>query len=256
MTLQVPSTPPSATVDADLDVVRKALTAKLADVELMSTVHRAVEAIARVRRGSLIARELVAEAIDDTYRGELPWDPESNFHKHIVDEARRQLRRTIRKRRNHFSLDALGDQDARLVHRADDPPTRDAAAYRDRIARARAILVARDSRGALQLLTLWELGVSRRLHLRRLGLSGWEYRAAYDELQEVFASLGPPPAPETEHPPEQSVFQAVPPDSVITELTGGYRLGAKRADVGTSRNAADGFEARIAASRRRRSRKR
>src|SRR5262245_50921913 len=106
---------------ADFDLVRKELTANLADSELMAKVYRAVEAIARVPRDSLIARELVAEAVDDTYRGKLPWDPETSFYEHVVDEARRQFRRSTRKRRNHISLDALGDQDARLVDRAGEP---------------------------------------------------------------------------------------------------------------------------------------
>lgn len=256
VTLQPSSTPASATVDADLEVVRKELVAKLADAELMAKVHRAVEAIACVPHGSLIARELVADAVDDTYRGKLPWDPKGSVHQHLVDEARRQFQRSERKRRNHISLEALGDQDTRLVDRSDEPePANDATVKREQLARARAILVARGELGALQLLTLNQLGVTQRLHVARLGLSGWEYRAAHDRLQEVLASVATPPAPETEHPPEQGVFRAVPSDGVITELTGGHRLGPKRADAGTSRDAAGGLGARIAASRRR-SRKR
>ncbi|MGH9885365.1 MAG: hypothetical protein ACREBE_07540 [bacterium] len=93
--------------------------------------------------------------------------------------------------------------------------------------------------------------MTRRLHVARLGLSGWEYRAAHDRLREVLASVEGLPDPETEHVPEQGVFRAAPSEGVITELTGGHRLGLKRADVGTSRNAAGGLGARIAASRRR-----
>lgn len=266
VTRQPPSTPASTTVDADLDVVRKELAAKLADADLMAKLHRAVEAIARVPFGSIIAQDLVADAIGDTYEGKLAWDPRdpkfkdpaSSFQAHVVDEARLQFRRAARARQNLVSLDALADQDARLAEQTADQapePRHDPAVQRERIRRARQILASRGDMIALQLLTLRELGVTRRRELRRMGLSGWKCRAAYDRLREVFATLDAMPTPEVEHPPEHVVSRVVSPDGAITELTGGHRLGPKRADDPPSRNSAGGFGAPIAASRRR-SRKR
>jgi hypothetical protein len=131
--LQTPSTSGSAPVDADLDHVRKALIAALGDAALMAKVHRVVEACARVPRDSLIARELVADVVDDTYRGCLGWDLKVGFLTHVLDEVRRQLGRSARKRRNHIPLDELRDHDRPLLDPAGEPEReRDVAVLRER----------------------------------------------------------------------------------------------------------------------------
>jgi hypothetical protein len=258
--LQTPSTSAVAPVDADLDQVRKALIAALADAALMAKVHRAVEACARVPRDSLIARELVADVVDDTYRGCLRWnlkvDLKVGFLTHVLDKVRRQLHRNARKRRNHIPLDELRDHDRRLLDPAGEPEReRDIAVLRERIARARQQLGAEGDPAALQLLTFWELGVTRRRDLSRLGLTGWTYRAAYDRLWELFATLDTAPMPETEQGTEQPVFRRAGSEGAVTPLTPGHRIGPKRADTATGRSSTGATGTRIGASRRR-SRKR
>jgi hypothetical protein len=218
----------------------------------MAKVHRAVEACARVPRDSLIARELVADVIDDTYRGSLGWDLKVGFLTHVLDEVRRQLGRSARKRRNHISLDELRDHDRPLLDPAGEPEReRDVAVLRERIARARQQLGADGDPAALQLLTFYELGVTRRRDLRRLGLTGWTYRAAYDRLWELFANFDTMPTPEMEQETEQPVFRRARSEGAATTLTGGHRIGPKRADTVTSGSNTGAQGSRIAASRRR-----
>jgi hypothetical protein len=107
----------------------------------------------------------------------------------------------------------------------------------------------------LQLLTFYELGVTRRRDLSRLGLTGWTYRAAYDRLWELFATLDAISTPETEQGAEQPVFRRAGSEGAVTPLTGGHRIGPKHADTGTGRSSTGAQGSRIATSRRR-SRKR
>jgi hypothetical protein len=64
--------------------------------------------------------------------------------------------------------------------------------------------------------------VTRRRDLRRLGLTGWTYRAAYDRLWELFASLDTMPTPEMEQEAEQPVFRRGRSEDAVTPLTGGH----------------------------------
>lgn len=255
MTRQPPSTSGSPLVGAELERIRKELIAKLADPELMAKVHRAVEACARVPRGSLIARELVAEVVDDTYRGELRWGVKTDFMTHVLDEVRRQLGRTARKRANHVSLDELREDLPASIDAVDERRAeRDVAVRRARVARARRQLEADGDPTALQLLTFYELGVTRRRDLRRLGLAGWKYRAAQERLTKLFASMDSRLTPDTEQETEHPEFRSAESNVAVTPLTGGHRIGPKRADIGKG-HSSGAQDTRMAAPHRR-SRKR
>lgn len=172
VTLHAPSASGSEPPDADLSLVRAELISNLRDVELMSQVHRAVEACTRTSRGSLIARELVGDVVGDIYRGALSSDPRVPFPKRILAEVRRRIHRTAEKQKHHLSIDALGEKDAPV---APDPVARDrddersAAELRSRVARARERIG--DDPPTLQLLTLYELGVTRKRDALRLGMT-------------------------------------------------------------------------------------
>src|SRR5882724_1718382 len=94
--------------------VREMLKRQLADREEMDRVHRAAGCAARVPATSLVAREIVAEVVEEICAGDLRLNPDrESFADQLVAHVRRQGARYLSRRRRqraiHVSLDSLSD---------------------------------------------------------------------------------------------------------------------------------------------------
>jgi hypothetical protein len=111
----------SSLVSADLPTVhlqlrdtREALGAFLQDEDAKARVMRAASGALRVRRDSLVARELIADVVGDLFSGELAWEPTTSREQwalamasHVIGELRRRAIRSHRATRHLVPLAIL-----------------------------------------------------------------------------------------------------------------------------------------------------
>jgi hypothetical protein len=165
--------------------VRARLEAALHDAEVVERMHRAAAAIIRVPRNTLAARELVADVVGDTYAGTLAWDPDQvPLWKHVRAHVKQRVRQARRTAAMHTSLPEVSDEmvqlDARRMASGD-------AAWRIDPADAPALLDdlrhrAAGDRDVLELLSLYERGITRKARILGLGMSDGQYRNARRRL--------------------------------------------------------------------------
>lgn len=152
----------------------------------MARVHRAVEFYAGVARDSLIARELVADVVGDTYFGRLTWRPERvPLATHILDEVRQRVRR-MRAREMPISLSELAEDETPSTEMDDSEAAGKSwypseADLPDVIQGVRALAVG--DAPVLQLLQLHELGVTRMRDVLWAGMPRAMYGSARKRLR-------------------------------------------------------------------------
>jgi hypothetical protein len=167
--------------------MRDAVLRLLDDADTMRRVHRAAEAALRVPEDSLIAHELVAEVVEDTFTGDLRWKPS---HKPPVDRLIREvLRRVERHQRRdarwaaiHLPIEAMTDDE---TPRATEPPldSTDVIPLDELLRRVRAR--AASDRCLLRLLALNEQGVFHKDAMYQLGVPTDEYRRIHARLARI-----------------------------------------------------------------------
>jgi hypothetical protein len=165
--------------------VREALERYLRDAGEMQRVHRVAATAAFTSADSLIARELVAEVIGETYDGTLAWDPSRiPLAAHIVTEVRRRGWRERQRRAKFVPLDGMSDAETPAVLIAPGTSDEDSAsqtAFAEVFARElRAIAVG--DREVLQLMALNQRGVVRKRDVLRAGFPAAAYAAARRRL--------------------------------------------------------------------------
>ncbi|MEO7732164.1 MAG: hypothetical protein ABIY55_14410 [Kofleriaceae bacterium] len=159
---------------------------KLRDAQFVEGVHRVAAAIARVRWGSLAARELVADVIGDTYTGTLKWDPDHvPLRKHVSAHVRQRVRSARRLARMHTSLPEVSDEMAQVARTAtaasvDPEPTVDPGDLPMLLDELRHR--AAEDPEVLALLSLYERGITRKARILALGMSDGQYRNARRRL--------------------------------------------------------------------------
>jgi hypothetical protein len=148
-------------------------------------MHRAAAAIIRVPRSALAARELVADVIGDTYTGTLAWDPDHvPLWKHVRAHVKQRVRQVRRAVAMHTSLPEVSDEMLQLG--APGTASGDIA-WRVDPADAQALLDdlrhrAADDRDVLELLSLYERGITRKARILEFGMSDGQYRNARRRL--------------------------------------------------------------------------
>ena len=222
--------------------VRDLLEAQLRDAGSMARVHRAAGAAARVPRGSLIARELVADVVGETFAGTLAWDLDRvPLATHLIEKVRQRARRHRREQAASASLEAL--RESEMPHGVEPPsisdergPEVDLAEFLQRLDELR--FRARGHRDALKLLALYERGKVRRRDARQLGMSVSEYRAARGLLMRLAAEVWSA-IPKTQNrsdseaTPTQAardVSRSPEAGSAVGLLLAATRLGPRRAE--------------------------
>jgi hypothetical protein len=166
------------------EIVATQLDIQLRDRGAMERVHRAAERYARVERDSLFARELVADVVGDTALGQLTWNPARvPLAIHLIDEVRRRARR-MRARDLPVSLDELTESEILAASGSigDEDPWYPSVADLPDVVRAVRARVAADHT-ALQLLSLYELGITRMRDVLWAGMPLSAYRAARAALR-------------------------------------------------------------------------
>jgi hypothetical protein len=174
------------TIDRDLGTIRATVVALLRDADQMARMHRAAEIAARVPRGSLVAQEIVADVVADTYEGVLTWNPERKLALRLMDEVRRRANRMRRNAEKHIPLAELPEASTPLVDSEGADVEPDVAQLRERAARVREQIG--DDPVTLQLLTLYELGIRRKRDVLMLGMRPQAYRRARDRLLGLFGA--------------------------------------------------------------------
>jgi hypothetical protein len=166
-------------------LVRTRLEATLHDAEVVERMHRAAAAIIRVPWNALAARELVADVVGDTYAGTLAWDPDQvPLWKHVGAHVKQRVRQARRAAAMHTSLREVSDEMVQL----DTPGTAGSdTAWRIDPADAPALLDdlrhrAAGDRDVLELLSLYERGITRKARILGLGMSDGQYRNARRRL--------------------------------------------------------------------------
>jgi hypothetical protein len=174
------------TIDRDLRSIREAVVAILRDADEMARVHRAAEIAARVSRRSLVAQEIVADVVADAYEGVLTWNPERKVASQLIDEVRRRAHRMRKNASKHVPIAQLREASTPLVDSEGCNVEPDVAQLRERAAWVREQLG--DDQEALQLLTLYELGLRRKRDVLKLGMHPQAYRRARKRLMELFGA--------------------------------------------------------------------
>jgi hypothetical protein len=226
VTRHPPQTTDRALVGDELLQVQQAVIAFLRDDDQRALVHRAAEIAARVPHGSLVAQELVADVANDTYCGVLAWEPERKLTPHLIDEVRRRAQRMRKRAQKYVPIEHLNEEDTPVVDSDSAERERDAVLLRRRIDCAR--LRIGDDPATLQLLTLYQLGVTRKRDVLAFGMSPQAYRRARDRLLLLFgaqtlnpetAEFGPQvPIHKAEHQAEHDLFRSKDPGIAATSL--------------------------------------
>jgi hypothetical protein len=180
----------SVHADPVLREMRDLLLRLLTDADGMRRAHREAEDAARVPAGSLIARELVAEVVEEVFAGDLRLEPnhEPPADRFIAAVRRRAWRYRSRNKRwtaVHIPLEVMTDDE---TPRAPEPPldaTDDAEVIPEEelLRELRARAAADDV--MLRLLELNVKGVFRREARRQLGVPPDVYRKVRRRLTQL-----------------------------------------------------------------------
>lgn len=159
---------------------REALDVYLKDEDAQARVVRAAARALRVRRDSLVARELVADVVGDMFGGELAWDSSTPrtawalaMAFHLIGELRRRVKRSDYATRNLVPLASLEDEEVPTVHDAEAEADARTEARMDRFERGLAVLRERMNHDApvTELLGLYASGLSRKSAAVHAGMS-------------------------------------------------------------------------------------
>jgi len=179
------STRVERTRSTESNSVGEALAAYMRDADAMQQLHRVAERNGRLPRDSPLARELVAEVIEDMFMREVKCDLERALAPQIEQHVRRRanrlrkVNRPGRRRRGvlrpeFIPLDEV-PRNALVAEPPQDAP--DAAEVASRIRE-----LARDDEAAQQLLALYDREVVLRRDVLASGMTEWVYRAARHRL--------------------------------------------------------------------------
>jgi hypothetical protein len=154
------------------------LTAHLDDTEAMAGLYRLAEAYARVPCDSLVARELVWEAVEDLLTGDTPRHSEP-LPAQLRAEVRRRANRVRRGARAQETIVPIDDAASALIADA-EPDEHSATDPADLVIRIREY--ARGDDAVQQLLALYDRGLVSRRSALHAGMTTWGYRAARERL--------------------------------------------------------------------------
>jgi len=179
------STRVERTRSTQASLVSEALAAHMRDAGAMERLHRVAERHGRLPRDSPLARELVADVIQDMFVGEVTCDLERPLAP--------QIERHVRRRANHLRKANRPGRRRRGALRPefiplDEVPGGALVADLPQDAPDAAEIVpwirelARDDEAAQQLLALYEHDVVLRRDVLASGMTEWVYRAARDRL--------------------------------------------------------------------------
>jgi hypothetical protein len=163
----------------------EALAAYMRDTDAMQQLYRVAERHGRLPRDSPLARELVAEVIEDMFMGEAACDLERalgpQIERHVQRRANRQRKanRAGRRRRGTLRPEFISLDEVPRSALVADPP-QDVPDAAEVVSRIRE--VARDDEAAQQLLALYDRDVVLRRDVLASGMTEWVYRAARDRL--------------------------------------------------------------------------
>lgn len=146
----------------------------------MARLHEVAAEHAGVDPAALLARELVGDVIGDFYDGTVQRCSGALLTQ-LAGDVRQRAIRARRESKRHLSIEQLDEAEEPRndgVDSADTaPPDRDPVEeMQRRLTDARTLLQGDES--ALQLLTLYELGVTRKRNVMRTGIAEGRYRAA------------------------------------------------------------------------------
>jgi hypothetical protein len=155
------------------------------DADAMQQLHRVAERHGRLPRDSPLARELVADVIEDMFMGEVTCDLERTLapqiERHVQRRANRlrKANRLGRRRRGGLRPEFIPLNEVPGTALVADPPqdAPDAAEVAPRIRE-----LTRDDEAAQQLLAFYDRGVVLRRDVLAAGMTEWVYRAARDRL--------------------------------------------------------------------------
>ena len=181
------STSVERTRSTESNLVGESLAAYMRDADAMQQLHRLAERHGRLPRDSVLARELVADVIEDMFMGEVRCDlertlaPQIEWHVRRRANRLRKVNRSVRGRRGALRPEFIPLDDVpRSALVANPPPDAlDAAEVASRIRE-----LARDDEAVQQLLALYDRGVVLRRDVLAAGMTEWIYRAARDRLTE------------------------------------------------------------------------
>jgi hypothetical protein len=218
--------------DDDLARIRVSLIAVLGDPDTMAMLHRAAERYARVPRGALVARELVADVVGEMYEGTLKRNPRHvAIVSQLLAEMHLRTKRTRRRSKHDVTIDGLHDRErpsTETIVESSNP--RGVVDLRQLLAQAREHVG--DEPYARQLIALYELGFVDKRAILRLGLPESVYRATRERVMSVLrAHAG---RVEAEHP----TYRSGDAERAICALVALRRFGgppaeADRAGCGT-----------------------
>jgi hypothetical protein len=236
-----------AITDDELSRIRNSLNALLGDGDTMAMLHRAAERYARVSRGALVARELVADVIGDMYEGSLKRSPRHPaIASQLLAEMHRRAKQTWRRSRHNVTIDDLNDRERPSTETAAESSNpRVMADMRRLLAEAREDVG--DDPYARQLIALYELGFVDKRTIVRMGLPEAVYRATRARV--VSALRARAEQVEPEHEAEHSVYRYVDPERTISALFALRRFGVQPAESDRSGGGADPQTRRVAAPR-------
>lgn len=208
----------SRSTQSQSNLVGEALAAHMRDVESLQQLHRLAERHGRLTRDSLLARELVADVIEDMFMGEMKCDPERmlapQIERHVLRRANRlrKANRPSRRRRGAPRLELIPLDEVPRSALAAEPPqdSPDAPGAAEVVSRIREL--ASDDDAAQRLLAFYGRDVVLRRDVLAAGMTEWGYRAARDRLA-GYAALATSSAsmaePVTERPASTDVEPAM-----------------------------------------------
>lgn len=223
VSLHVPSKPDRASVDDNLSQIRNSLIALLNDHDTVALLQRAAERYARVPRGSLVARELVADVVGDLYAGTAKLNSDhAQLATQLLDEMHQRAKRARKRSEHDVPIDELDNDEIPWreirVERLDD---RSAAVLRQLLGEARAV-VGEDV-SARELIALYEMGVVRKRDILRLGMPEGVYRAARARVLSALRACAR--RAEAEQSSERQGYRCANPERAISALGALRRFG-------------------------------
>jgi len=174
--------------------IRALLVAELHDAAFVAGIHRAAEAVVRAPRGSLVAQDLLADVLGDTYTGTLTWNPERvPLRMHLISEVKRRFGRERRAAARQRVLDDhVAYVDVGEPSSGDVPAHVDPAALLDDVCRRAA-----GDTEVQQLISLYLEGATRKRHALRHGMSDATYRNARRRLKRLAVAASEATKPKT-----------------------------------------------------------
>ncbi len=247
MTLHAPLE--EVATDDDLSHIRNSLIALLSDSDTMALLHRAAERYARVPRGALVARELVADVIGDMYAGTLKRNTRhAAVASQLVAEIHRRAKRARRRSKHDVTIDGLSDRKRPSTENAGAESSNPRAVVDLRQLLARAREDVGEDPYARQLIALYELGFVDKRTILRLGMPEGVYQTTRARVMSALRARAQ--HAEAEHEAEQPLYRSVDPERAISALFALRRFGAERAESDRAGDGADLPARRIAATRK------